>query len=1082
MTRIFLTQAHLPCYSRSVRLGTVFVLLQLAVIAASCGGGGGGSQQPPPPAPDFSLSVAPNTVSISEGNSSSVSLSATAMNGFASQISVQVSGLPTGLTAAPAVVTLTPGAPQTVVLTATANAPATTATVTWTGTSDSLTHIVNLQTSVTAVNSAPLNTRTHYVRDDAVTEYYLSVSTHWEVYHSPTSRFFVTDPYSNHVFVFDSTTETQIATLSVPGAFGIDETADQSMLYVGTLIGDVYTVDPVALKVTKRYVASAIGPYGYQATSVLPLSDGRLALLGAQGGIPFADGSASFAIWNPTDNSITIYASSYGAGQFQFSGVPVTTVCGPMENIGGFALTADRTRVLVGSIDSDATLCELDAATGKDNFVTTNAGFIFHIVRSPDGNFVALPTYPNQVALYDANSLKMTAAFNVASDAGLNAALVFSADSRTLFVSSTSFVYAYDTATGQLIGWLPNIVVEFTSGGLAIGPIASPNYEFVDGTGLLCGPVEEGFGFLDTTALQTVPLGTAFLNAYLTPATGSAIGGTQVQWSVPAAANSNSNVYFGKKPASSVSISGGFVNTASPPGGPGPADVYLFIADGGMQLVPDGFSYGPSILEVTPGSSTAEGGGTGVIYGYGFGSAAATTIPSDLSVVIGGNPAQIVGFNPSAYNLLSPPFLLQSVYYTLPAGSPGASADVNVTTSSGTGVAHAALSYLPAAQQFLLAGSVLAQGIYDAIRDIYYFTDANRIQVFSLTQRQWLPPINIPAPNGATQRLWGIALSPDGNKLAVADAQANVVYLVDAANTTSIKTFPFAPPVAPPQGIIEHPVGVAVSDSGVIYITVFVEGGTGFSSFFNLDSNTGIITDYHITGPQTSIDGVPQDPYLKTSISRDNSRAYFNAEGHVFSIDTATDKVFSAMNDPGCCSGDYELTLAQNQTQFEATRYLYDAGLNAESFLTLNDREALSISYVYGAKLSSDGSLLFQPSSNGIDVYDGRLGTLLNRIAFSFALSANYDALVDDGKDNVLIAVTGSNGNGIAVVDLTSLSEPAPLPYAATHSSRSLTKTQLSALSANLRDAGQSSATKGFANSGPHVIPHITHSIFSRVK
>ena len=38
-------------------------------------------------------------------------------------------------------------------------------------------------------------------------------------------------------------------------------------------------------------------------------------------------------------------------------------------------------------------------------------------------------------------------------------------------------------------------------------------------------------------------------------------------------------------------------------------------------------------------------------------------------------------------------------------------------------------------------------------------------------------------------------------------------------------------------------------------------------------------------------------------------------------------------------------------------------------------------------------------------------------------LSANYDAHVDDGRDNVLIAITGQTGDGIAVIDLTSLSE-----------------------------------------------------------
>ncbi len=80
-------------------------------------------------------------------------------------------------------------------------------------------------------------------------------------------------------------------------------------------------------------------------------------------------------------------------------------------------------------------------------------------------------------------------------------------------------------------------------------------------------------------------------------------------------------------------------------------------------------------------------------------------------------------------------------------------------------------------------------------------------------------------------------------------------------------------------------------------------------------------------------------------------------------------------------------------------------------------------------KLSPDGSLLFQPTIAGIDVFDGRLGNLRTRIALPVELSANYDALVADGRDNILIAIIGQSGNGIAVIDLSSVLEPTPLPY-----------------------------------------------------
>ncbi len=73
--------------------------------------------------------------------------------------------------------------------------------------------------------------------------------------------------------------------------------------------------------------------------------------------------------------------------------------------------------------------------------------------------------------------------------------------------------------------------------------------------------------------------------------------------------------------------------------------------------------------------------------------------------------------------------------------------------------------------------------------------------------------------------------------------------------------------------------------------------------------------------------------------------------------------------------------------------------------------------------------MLFQPTSIGIDIFDGRLGNLLTRISLPVALSPNYDALVSDGADNILVAITGNTGSGIEIIDLTSLPEPQPLPY-----------------------------------------------------
>jgi hypothetical protein len=553
-----------------------------------------------------------------------------------------------------------------------------------------------------------------------------------------------------------------------------------------------------------------------------------------------------------------------------------------------------------------------------------------------------------------------------------------------------------------------------------MGPPENPNLQTFDNTGLLAGPMEEGVGFVDTTALRTGPVGSEFtVVAPLNPATGSTAGGTQIEWQDDSQMANMTAAYFAGNPATSISQTSTEFYATTPAGSPGPADLYALAADGGMFIAPEGFSYGPTILEVTPGAATAEGGGTGVVYGYGFGSTTYNSpVPSDLQITIGGKSAAVTAYAGNAYNVDLPPFPLEGVAYTIPSGAAGTSPDVAVTSSSGTATISGGFQYLPSTQQFPVSGASLVQGIYDSTRDIYYFTDASQIRVFSRTQGQWLTPIQFPAaPSGASHRFWGIALSPDGSKLAVSDNGAAVIYLIDPDSTTSIQTFPTTF-----GGSFLDPVGVAISDSGVVYFATSNTILGGYDCFFKLDTTSGQITTY------SAILGNPPSPLFRVAISSDNSQVFFNDDGSVLSVDTATDKLSYAFDGPECC-GDYDLTLSPNQASLEATSYLFDANLNAESYFVLNDREALSTTYVYGTKFSPDSTLLFQPSTNGIDVYDGRLGTLRTRISLPFALSQNFDALVSDGKDNVLIAITGQTGNGIAIVDLSSLADPPPLSY-----------------------------------------------------
>ncbi len=103
----------------------------------------------PTPAPDFSLTAAPTTLTMTAGAAAqTVSLTATAINGFTGSVAVAISGLPTGVTASPATVTLSPGVAATVTLTAAATAAAGSSTITFTGTSAALSHAATVSLTI----------------------------------------------------------------------------------------------------------------------------------------------------------------------------------------------------------------------------------------------------------------------------------------------------------------------------------------------------------------------------------------------------------------------------------------------------------------------------------------------------------------------------------------------------------------------------------------------------------------------------------------------------------------------------------------------------------------------------------------------------------------------------------------------------------------------------------------------------------------------------------------------------------------------------------------------------------------------
>ncbi len=121
-------------------------------LLAGCGTHMGNSLISNPPSnADFSLTASPSTLSLTAGaTGQAISVTATALNGFTGSVSVSLSGLPAGVTASPSTLTLTPGAAQTLTLTAGSSAVAGTATITLTGTSGADSHTATVALTVTA--------------------------------------------------------------------------------------------------------------------------------------------------------------------------------------------------------------------------------------------------------------------------------------------------------------------------------------------------------------------------------------------------------------------------------------------------------------------------------------------------------------------------------------------------------------------------------------------------------------------------------------------------------------------------------------------------------------------------------------------------------------------------------------------------------------------------------------------------------------------------------------------------------------------------------------------------------------------
>ena len=120
-------------FSRALSVSAAFCL---CLVLFSCGG-----SSMPKPVPDYSLSATPATITLVPGGAAQqVTIGVSAINGMTGVVTVAITGLPSGVVAQPATLSIAPGTTQNVTVTASATAAVGTATLTVTGISGMLSH------------------------------------------------------------------------------------------------------------------------------------------------------------------------------------------------------------------------------------------------------------------------------------------------------------------------------------------------------------------------------------------------------------------------------------------------------------------------------------------------------------------------------------------------------------------------------------------------------------------------------------------------------------------------------------------------------------------------------------------------------------------------------------------------------------------------------------------------------------------------------------------------------------------------------------------------------------------------------
>lgn len=767
----------------------------------------------PPPPPDFSLGLSPASIAVAPGGSAQTAVSLAALNGFSSSTSVQISGLPAGVTASSSSLTVSAGSPQTVTFSAASSAEATIATVAFTGTSGSLTHTTNLALQV---NPRPFPGDVFMRLPGAeIGRQILSAA-----YDEALREVFYSDSNFNSLEVFSTVDGHKIGEVPIPSPAGLQFSPDFSKLYVGTITPSVYVVDPVALHVVQQIEVplSLTTPVDSSFGTEMPVMP-----------YPMADGSVLMGM------GTTLESSNFGSFPLsvldlvRYDPVAKTFTLadpGPSNLAGNPARSSDGKYLFVYGFGTNGYGLELYSASTRSYLPAFGQVQNESVLLAANQNGSQYATVQElsafgsgnaQINFWGANLQPQVQSYTL--NVPVSAA-IYSRDGKYLFLPTNSgYIVVLDTQAGVPVGYLGFSLIQSFFSGTPFD--VDENYHLFGGTA-------GGAYILNASQTAAAPPVAVpqFINAIAaaTPNVGPLAGGTQVQF-VPTGGSGNSDgitgsmeAYFGTTPAaqdtvgpySSSSSGENFLTATAPPATtPGPVSIVLTDANNNVVFLPDAFTYGPKILRVQPSAAGSAGGDSITIFAYGLG----FFDLSDIHVTIGGTAADMQNATLNSY--VSQTFPEASVTIPVPPGTPGW-ADVQITTSNGTDTLKRGLQYLSAETN--VAGGPFSFAVYDAVRNLFYLTgNGNTVSVFNASSQSMGPALTSNSiSSGAT--LQQMAITPDGSKLLVVDPTDQAIVVFDLAGGTSTKVSIVLP--SDPANTPVQPVNIVASAGGHAFVGV----------------------------------------------------------------------------------------------------------------------------------------------------------------------------------------------------------------------------------------------------------------------